>query len=186
MLSITELKKGTLIQLDKQPYRVVEYSQKVMGRGGSIVNTRLKNLVDGSVVERTFKGNERVEPADVNTSQAQYLYHDDNHYYFMDEHTYEQFSLSNEVVGDAGRFLREGLSVQAQHFGGQIIAIELPVKVTLTVVDADPGIKGDTVSNVMKNATLETSSTIQVPLFVEPGEKIVVDTRDGSYVERAK
>lgn len=185
-LAITELKKGTLIQLNGQPYKVVDYSQKVMGRGGSIVSTRLKNLMDGSVVSRTFQGNERIESADVMTTRVQYLYRDDSNYYFMDSRTYDQFSVPGDVVSDISMFLKEGADADAQHFGGRVIAIELPIKVTLQVIDAEPGIKGDTVSNAMKSATLETGAKIQVPLFVNSGDSVIVDTRNSSYVERAR
>src|SRR5688572_17794857 len=131
--SITDLKKGVLVQLEGQPYRVVEYGQKVMGRGGSIVNVRLKNLINGSVVNRTFQGNDKYEPADVTTTQVQYLYKDDADFYFMDNQTYDQFSVPKEVVGEAAAFLKDGHTAEAQHFAGRVVAVELPIKVTLQV-----------------------------------------------------
>lgn len=186
MFSITDLKKGVLIDLDGKPYRVVEYSQKVMGRGGSIVNVKLKNIIDGSTLAKTMKGNEKIAPADVSMIKVQYLYDDGGTYHFMDESTYDQFELSEEVIGDSGAFLKEGMTVQAQKYDGNIVGIELPIKVDYSVTEADPGIKGDTVSNVMKSATIETGARVQVPLFVNVGDRIVIDTRNGNYVERAK
>jgi elongation factor P len=184
--SITDLKKGTLVQIDGQPWRVVEYSQKVMGRGGSIVNVKLKNLIGGNVLERTFKGSEKVDPAEVSAQAVQFLYRDGADFHFMNSRTYDQFVLRADVVGDAARFLKDGMEVSALHFTGRVIAVELPVKVSLTVVEAEPGIKGDTVSAVTKTARLETGASVQVPVFVNAGDRVVVDTRDGSYIERTK
>ncbi len=186
MLSITELKKGTLIELNSQPYRVLEYSQKVMGRGGSIVNCRLKNLVDGSVMTKTFKGNEKIEEAQISVYPIQFLYSSGNIFHFMDTKTYEQFELSASVVAEQKSYMTEGATVSALIFGKNIIAIELPIKLELAIIEADPTIKGSTASAVTKWATLETGAKIQVPAFIKAGDLIVVDTRDNSYVERTK
>ncbi len=185
MYGVTDLKKGTLIQLDGKPYRVVDYAQKQMGRGGSIVNTKLKNLLDGSVIPKTFKGQEKVEPADVTNNKLQFLYRADTTLHFMDESTYEQFELDSEdIAGD--RFLKDGMSVTAQLYEGRVINVELPVKVSLEVLRTPDVVKGDTQSTVMKQADLETGTTAQVPIFIKTGDNIIVDTRDGSYVEREK
>lgn len=186
MLSITDLKKGTVFQLDGVPYKVVSYAQKVMGRGGSIVNVKIKSLIDGRVLERTLKGNERLESAHITSRPVQYLYSDANAAHFMDTNNYEQFSVGLEELGDSVKLFREGQNATAQLFNAQVINVELPTKIELKVETADPGIKGDTVSNVMKSATLETGARLQVPLFINPGDRVVVDTRNGSYVERAK
>jgi len=186
MLSITELKKGTLIQLDDKPYKVTEYNQKQMGRGGSIVNTKLKNLIDGSVITKTFKGQDKIEPADVSMQNVQYLYADGRTLHFMDPKTYEQFEVPTDVVGDDIKFLKEGIEVVAQQFGGQTINIELPVKLPLKVIESPEVVKGDTQSTVLKNATLETGVVVQVPMFIKPDDVVIIDTRDGSYVERQK
>lgn len=186
MYSITDLKKDTLIQLDGMPYRVVSYAQKQMGRGGSIVNTKLKNLLDGKVLDKTFKGNDKIEPADVSHKNVQFLYQDPERAYFMDTASYEQFDVPLSLLGDSMKFLKEGQDVTAQLFNGRPINIQLPVKLPLKVTAADPGIKGDTVSNVMKSCTVETGANVQVPLFINAGDTIIVDTRDGSYVERQK
>jgi elongation factor P len=184
--SITDLKKDTLIVLDGIPFKVVNYNQKQMGRGGSIVNTKLKNLLDGRVLDKTFKGSEKVEPADVSNQNAQFLYRDGERSYFMDNKTYDQFDVPTELIGDSAKFLKEGQEVQAQLFNGRVINVSLPIKVELKIDQADPAVKGDTVSNVLKSCIVETGANVQVPLFINAGDTIVVDTRDGSYVERKK
>lgn len=185
-LSITDLKKGTIFQLDGIPYRVVEYSQKVMGRGGSIVNVRIKSLLDGKVLEKTFKGNEQLDSADVTTRNVQYLYSDGATFYFMDEDTFEQFEIASDIVGDNAGYMKEGDRVQAQLFDGRVISVELPKNVPLVVTYTENVVKGDTTSSVLKDATLETGITIKVPAFIKQGNVIRVDTRTGEYLERAK
>jgi elongation factor P len=185
-LSITDLKKGTIFQLDGTPYRVVEYNQKVMGRGGSIVNVRIKSLLDGKVLEKTFKGNEQLGSADVTTRNVQYLYTDGNTFFFMDDDSFEQFEIPAEIVGDAAGYMKEGDRVQAQLFNDRVINVELPKNVPLLVTYAENVVKGDTTSNVQKDATLETGITIKVPAFIKQGDIIKVDTRTGDYLERSK
>lgn len=185
-LSITDLKKGTIFQLDGVPYRVVEYSQKVMGRGGSIVNVRIKSLLDGKVLEKTFKGNEQIDSADVANTNIQYLYNDGSTFYFMDDETFEQFEISADIVGDGAGYLKEGDRIQVQLFNGQVISVELAKNVPLLVTYAESVVKGDTTSSVMKDATLETGITVKVPAFIKEGDVIKVDTRTGEYLERSK
>ncbi len=185
-LSITDLKKGIIFQLNHEPFQVVDYSQKVMGRGGSIVNVRIKSLIDGKVLDKTFKGNEQLESADVSNQNAQYLYADGQSVYFMAEDTYEQFTVTKEMVGESIGYLKEGDRVIAQLLDDRIINIELPRKVTLKVTYTETAIRGDTSSNVMKDATLETGITIKVPAFIKEGDIIKVDSRTGSYLERSK
>jgi elongation factor P len=185
-LSITDLKKGTIFQLDSVPYRVVEYSQKVMGRGGSIVNVRIKSLLDGKVLEKTFKGNEQLDSADVTTQNVQYLYNDGSTFYFMNDDTFEQFEIAADIVGDGAGYIKEGDRVQAQLFNGVVISVELPKNVPLRVTYAENVVKGDTTSNVMKDATLETGITVKVPAFIKQGDIIKIDTRTGEYLERSK
>lgn len=186
MYGITDLKKNTLIQLDGVPYRVVEYNQKQVGRGGSIVNTKLKNLADGSLVTKTFKGADKVEPADVSQSTVQFLYSDDSSLHLMNNDSFEQYELSLDIVGDDIKFLLAGTNVVAQFYNSVIISVELPVKLPLKVTEAPEVVRGDTQSTVMKEVTLETGAKIQTPIFIKPGDTVVVDTRDGSYVERQK
>lgn len=185
-LGVTDLKKGQVFQLDGTPYRVVEYSQKVMGRGGSIVNVKIKSLLDGKVLDKTFKGNESIEPADITHKNVQYLYNDGSAFYFMDETTYEQFELSAEDMADQAGYMKEGDKVQAQLFDARVINIELPKNVPLEVTYAENVVKGDTTSSVLKDATLETGITVKVPAFVKTGDIISVDTTNGSYRERIK
>ena len=185
-LSITDLKKGTIFQYEGVPYRVVEYGQKVMGRGGSIVNVRIKSLIDGKVLEKTFKGNEQLDSADVSLQNAQYLYSDGATFYFMNEDTFEQFEVPADLVGDGAGYLKEGDRVQLQFFEGRPINVELPKNVPLKVTYAENVVKGDTANAVMKDATLETGITIRVPAFVKEGDVISVDTATGAYRERVK
>lgn len=186
MYSITDLKKDTIIQIDGTPYKVTEYNQKQMGRGGSIVNVKLKNLLDGSVIPKTFKGQEKIEPADVESTKMQYLYADGDTLHFMNEQTYDQIEVQKDSVGDGFVFLKEGEKADIQMFDGKVINVELPIKVALEVVDAPDVVKGDTQSTVLKEVELETGAKVQTPMFVKNGDFIVVDTRDGSYVERKK
>ncbi len=185
-LSITELKKGTLFQLDGVPYRVVDYNQKVMGRGGSIVNVRIKSLIDGKVLEKTFKGNEQLDRAHVTNQAVQYLYSDGNIFYFMNEETFEQFEVSADLVGDGAGFLKEGDKVTLQFFEGRAINVDLPKNVPLLVTYTENAVKGDTSSAITKDATLETGITVRVPAFIKQGDVISVDTSTGAYRERVK
>ena len=185
-LSITDLKKGTIFQLEGVPYRVVEYSQKVMGRGGSIVNVRIKSLIDGGVLAKTFKGNEQIDYADVSNQNVQFLYGDGSTYFFMNEDTFEQFEVSDDILGDQSKYIKEGDRAQAQLFNDQVISIDLPKNVPLKVVYTEDVVKGDTTSSVLKDAELETGATIKVPAFIKQGDLISVDTATGAYRERVK
>jgi len=183
---ITDLKKGTIFQLDGQPYKVVDYSQKVMGRGGSIVNVRIKSLLDGKVLDRTFKGNESIEPADITNKNVQYLYSDGAKFYFMDSTSYEPLDVSADMISDNSGYLKEGDLVKAQIFNGRIINIDMPKNVFLRVTYTENVVRGDTSSSVLKDAKLETGITIRVPAFIKQGDVISVSTEDGSYRERKK
>lgn len=185
-LSITDLKKGTLFQWEGEPFRVVDYNQKVMGRGGSIVNVRIKSLLDGKVLEKTFKGNETLDSADVSTQPVQYLYSDANTFFFMNEATFEQFEVPADLIGDGAGYLKEGDRVQLQFFDSRPINVELPKNVPLKVTYTETAVKGDTSSAITKDATLETGVTIKVPAFIKQGDIISVDTATGAYRERVK
>ena len=185
-LSITDLKKSTLVQLDGIPYRVVDYSQKVMGRGGSIVSVKVKSLLDGKVLEKTFKGNEQLDRADVANQSAQYLYNDGKIYYFMNADSYEQFEVPADIVGDSRSYIKEGDTVQLQFFNDRVINVELPKNVPLKVTYTENVVKGDTTSSVLKDAELETGLRIKVPAFIKTGDVISVDITNGSYRERVK
>ncbi len=185
-LSITNLKKGTIFQQDGVPYRVVEYAQKVMGRGGSIVNVRIKSLIDGKVLEKTFKGNEQIDSADVSSQNVQYLYNDGRTFFFMNEDTFEQFEVLTDLVGDSAGVMKEGDIVSLMLFDARPIQVELPKNVPLKVTYAETVVKGDTSSAVTKDATLETGITIRVPSFIKTGDLISVDTTNFTYRERVK
>lgn len=185
-LSITDLKKGTIFQLDGVPYRVVEYAQKVMGRGGSIVNVRIKSLIDGKVLEKTFKGNEQIDSADVTNQSVQYLYTDGSTFFFMNDDTFEQFEVAAELVGESAGLMKEGDKVSLVLFNGRPIQVELPKNVPLQVTYAESVVKGDTSTAVTKDATLETGITIRVPAFVKTGDIVSVDTTSLTYRERVK
>ncbi len=186
MYSPTDLKKNTVIQIDGQPFRVTDYSQKVMGRGGSIVNVKLKNLVTGAVIPKTFKGQEKIEPAEVSTRRVQYLYADGTTFFFMDPSSFEQFELSVDDMADAGDYLKEGDEVALQFFGDRVINVELPKNLFLEVTYTEDVVKGDTTSSVLKDATLETGKIVKVPSFIKVGDIISVDTETGAYRERKK
>jgi elongation factor P len=183
---ITDLKKGKVFQLDGHPYKVIEYAQKVMGRGGSIVNVKIKSLIDGKVLAKTFKGNEAIEPADVSYQNIQYLYKDDKNLHFMDNETYEQIAVGLDMLGADVGYLKENDVVKAQIFNHRVINLELPKNVYLKVVYTEDVVKGDTTSSVYKDAKLETGITIKVPSFIKQGDEISVSAEDGSYRERKK
>lgn len=186
MYQPTDLKKGTVVQLDGKPYRVTEYGQKVMGRGGSIVNVKLKNLIDGSVIPKTFKGQDKIEPAEVNNKAVQYLYSDGTDFHFMDPASFEQFQLGADIVDTAADYLKEGDELNLQFFGDKVINVELPKNLYLEVTYAEDVVKGDTTSSVLKDATLETGLVIKVPAFIKVGDIVSVDTATGEYRERKK
>ena len=185
-LSITNLKKGTLFQWEGEPFKVVDYKQKVMGRGGSIVNVRIKSLIDGKVLEKTFKGNEQLDSADVTNQTVQYLYNDGVAFFFMNEESFNQFEIPADLVGDGAGYIKEGDSVQLQFWNERPINVELPKNVALKVTYTEGAVKGDTSSSITKDATLETGITIKVPAFIKQGDVISVDTSSGTYRERVK
>lgn len=186
MYQPTDLKKGTVCQIDGKPYRVIDYGQKVMGRGGSIVNVKLKNLLDGSVIPKTFKGQDKIEPAEVNNKVVQYLYRDGDVFYFMDPESFEQFELGLDIVDSAVNYLKDGDELTLQFFNGQVINVDLPKNLFLEVTYTEDVVKGDTTSNVLKDATVETGLVVKVPSFIKQGDVISVDTATGEYRERKK
>jgi len=186
MLGHTDLRKDVLIELDGAPYRVVEYTHKAMGRGGAVVQTKLKNLLTGGVVERSFRTADKIASANIERLKMQYLYSDGSGMVFMNEENYEQQTVSAEVLGDQARFVAEGSSVNLLVFNGQIIGLEMPNSVFLKVTGTEPGARGDTAASTMKPATVETGVNINVPLFINEGDSVKVDTRTGQYLERQK
>ncbi|MDB5177303.1 MAG: putative Elongation factor [Candidatus Saccharibacteria bacterium] len=186
MYQPTDLKKGVVCQIDGKPYRVTDYNQKVMGRGGSIVNVKLKNLIDGSVIPKTFKGQDKIERAEVTSKTVQYLYTNGTDFHFMDPATFDQFQLNAAIVDTAAQYLKEGDELSLQFFDGNVINVELPKNLYLEVTYAEDVVKGDTTSNVLKDATVETGLVVKVPAFIKVGDIISVDTTTGEYRERKK
>ena len=186
MYGPTDLKKNVLITLDGQPYKVIEYSQKVMGRGGSIVNVRVKYLITGALIPKTFKGQEKIEPAEVTTKKVQYLYKDEDKFYFMDPSTFEQYELSNDLVGDSKDFMKDGDEMEIQFYNGSAINLTLPKNLWLEVTYTENAVKGDTSTSVMQAATLETGVVVKVPAFIKTGDVISFDTETYAYRERQK
>ena len=186
MYQPTDLKKGVVCQIDSQPYRVIDYNQKVMGRGGSIVNVKLKNLITGAVIPKTFKGQDKIESAEVTSKTVQYLYNDGSVFFFMDPNSFEQFELSADLVDEAKNFMKEGDELALQFFDGKVITVEMPKNVYLEVTYTEAVVKGDTTSSVLKDATLETGAVVKVPVFIKVGDIISVDTSTGEYRERKK
>lgn len=185
-LSITDLKKGAIFEYENVPYRVVEYAQKVMGRGGSIVNVKIKSLIDGKVLEKTFKGSEQLNSADVSLQNVSYLYSDDKFYYFMNDETFEQFEVDSELVAENKGYLKEGDKLTIQLFDGRPINLVMPKNVNLEITYTEDVVRGDTTSALTKDATTETGLVIKVPSFIKTGDIVSVDTSNGNYRERVR
>ncbi|MFB3820154.1 MAG: elongation factor P [Candidatus Methylomirabilales bacterium] len=185
MILAGDLRPGMKIELDKAPYVVVDYQWVKPGKGGAFNRTKLKNLRTGSIVERTFRTEEKVEQASLEERRAQYMYRSDDEFHFMDTDTYEQFFLREDQMGDAPKYLKEEMVVTIISHRGSPLTVEVPTFVELTVAETDPGVRGDTASGGSKPATLETGAVIQVPLFINVGDRLRVDTRTGNYIERA-
>lgn len=185
MLGITEIKTGRKIIFNNEPFLVLDYQHSMIGRGGAVMRTKLKNLLSGAIIDYTFAGADKVEEAEISKSHAQYLYHEGDDYQFMDTETYDQFSLSKDVIGAATDYLVEGTEVSILNWNNHPINVEIPVKVTLKVTDAPPGIKGDTASGGDKVVTLETGLQVTTPLFIKTGDSLIINTEKGTYVSRA-
>lgn len=185
MLSISDLQPGVFLTYNSQPHQVVFSQHSKLGRGGAILRTKLKNLISGAIFEITFKGNDKVDEADIKRSKAQFTYKDGEGYHFMDGQTFEQFTLKADRVGQAGGFLKEGENVDIISWNGQAINVSPPIKVDLKIVETEPGVRGDTAQgSVTKPAVLETGAKVQVPIFMRVGDIIKVNTQTGEYVER--
>jgi len=186
MISAGEFRNGVTFELDSQVYQIIEFQHVKPGKGAAFVRTKLRNIIAGGVVERTFNPTERYPTAFIERKDMQYLYKEDNLYYFMDNETYEQIPIGEDTLDDNFKFVKENETVKVLSYKGSVFGVEPPTFVVLEVIDTEPGVKGDTATNVQKPATLETGAIIKVPLFVDRGEKIKIDTRTGDYLERAK
>ena len=184
MLDINELKNGITIKLDRTVFLIIEFQQVKPGKGSAFVRTKLRNMRIGTVIERTFRSGEKLEEAFVNERRLQYLYKAGDAFHFMDTETYDQVEVDKERMGNAADYLKENMVITLLDHEGEILSVSPPMFVELKVVQADPGLRGDTAKGGNKIATLETGATIQVPLFVKEGDTIKVDTRTNSYVSR--
>ena len=185
MISTSDFKTGLTIEFDGAIYQIVEFQHVKPGKGAAFVRTKLKNKRTGAVVERTFRTTEKVEKAHIERMEMQYLYMDGEFYVFMNTETYDQVQLTADQLGDGLKFLKDNMNIHIQYYKEEPIGVELPNTVVLTVSETEPGVKGDTATNVTKAATLETGAVVQVPLFVNEGDELVIDTRNGVYVSRA-
>lgn len=185
MIDVNELRSGTTFELDGELFRVLEYSHHKPGRGKATIRTKVRNMRSGTVLEKTFNSGERVQDVRLDYREAKFLYEQGELYYFMDVETYEQPAVGKDTMGDAVKYLKEGLEVKLTFYGEEPLDIELPTSVDLEVTDAPIGVKGDTATGATKTVTTETGLKVSVPLFVESGDVIRVDTRTGEYMTRA-
>jgi elongation factor P len=183
-ISTNDLKNGITLELDNGLFQVMEFQHVKPGKGGAFVRSKLRNLRTGSVLERTFNAGIRVEQALLDKKDMQFLYRDGDEYVFMDTESYEQQNVAPTALGDAADYLVEQAVAQIAFYNGEIVTVEIPAAVELTISDTDPGVQGDRVSGARKPATLQTGKVIQVPLFINPGDRVRVDTRSGEYITR--
>jgi elongation factor P len=183
-VSTNDLKNGMALDLPEGLFTVVEFQHVKPGKGGAFVRTKLKNVRTGAVLDRTYRADEKLEQAIIDKREMQYLYREGDHHVFMDTTSYDQMNVEAATVGEAVNYLKEGDSVIVQMYGSEIVGFDLPAAVELAVTATEPGVQGDRVSGARKPATLETGLVVQVPLFVNTGDRIRVDTRDGTYIER--
>jgi elongation factor P len=184
MIPVSELRKGVTFEENGQLWRVIDYDHYKPGRGNAMIRTKLRNLRTGSTVSRTFLSGDKVQDVRLDHKIVQYLYKDSDFYYFMDTETFEQPALSEEVLGDVVRYLKEGITLELELYEGESIGIQAPITVDLVVTDAPPGYAGDTATNANKEVTLETGMKLNVPLFIKTGDVIRIDTRTGEYQTR--
>ena len=185
MISAGEFRNGVTFDMDGQVMQIIEFQHVKPGKGAAFVRTKLRNVISGAVTEKTFNPNDKYPTAFIERKDMEYLYNDGDLYYFMDSETYEQLPISPNVLGDNFRFVKENMVCKVLSYKGNVFGIEPPNFVELQVTETEPGVKGDTATNVTKPATLETGAEIKVPIFINEGEMIRVDTRTGEYMERA-
>ena len=184
MIDVNDLRKGTTFELDGQIFRVLEYSHNKPGRGNATIRTKVRNIRTGATFEKTFQSGDRVQDIRIEGREMQYLYHDGDLYHFMDSETFEQRALDAKLLEDAASYLKEGMSVVVQDYDGESLGVDLPSAVDLKVTQSDIAVKGDTATGANKYVTVETGYRVQVPLFVNEGDTIRIDTRTGEYVTR--
>ncbi|HHW11778.1 MAG TPA: elongation factor P [Firmicutes bacterium] len=186
MISVNDFRTGLTIEVDGQIYTVVEFMHVKPGKGAAFVRSKLKNLRTGYTIEKTFNAGEKVNLARIETKEMMFLYKSDNDYVFMDNNTYEQLTLDEKTIGEGVKYLKENMNVMVQMYEGEAIGVILPNTVELAVIHTEPGFKGDTATGGSKPATLETGVVVNVPLFIEEGDILQIDTRTGEYLRRSK
>ena len=184
MVSINEIRPGLTILLNGQIYVIQTYQHVKPGKGAAFVRTKLRNFKDGRVLEKTFKGDEKLEDAFIEERKLQHLYHSDKIYHFMDQESFEQVSISKDILGEHSKFLKDNLQITAYSYKGEILNIALPTFIELKIIHTEPGVRGDTAKSAVKLATMETGATVWVPLFIQVGDTIKIDTRSAEYIER--
>ena len=184
MISTNEFKTGLTIELDGKLYKIINYDHVKPGKGGAFLQTKLKNIENGKVTNKRFRAGEKVSKAHIDNREYQYLYREGNKYIFMDQESYEQISIPKEDIGEAAKFIKENSTIEIQMYQGEAIGIDLPVFVELAVTKSPPAVRGDTVSGGTKEVTLETGAKVEVPLFIDEGDILKIDTRSGEYMER--
>jgi elongation factor P len=185
MIETQDFRPGMTIEYEGALHTVVDVQHIKLARGSAVIKAKLRNYDSGAIFEQSFRSGDKFPVARIEKRSAQYLYHDGALHHLMDTETYEQYALTDELMGEARRYLKDGETLQLLMYEGKAIGIELPITVFLRVTSTEPGVRGDTVSGVLKQATLETGATVQVPLFVEEGDLLKVDTRTGQYLERS-
>ncbi len=184
MIQAGDFRNGITVEIEGNVYQIIEFQHVKPGKGAAFVRTKLKNIINGGVVEKTFRPNEKFPTARIDRNDMQYLYSDGELFNFMDVNTYEQIALNSDDIGDALKFVKENEMVKICSYNGKVFAVEPPLFVELEITDTEPGFKGDTATGASKPATVETGAVVAVPLFVERGEKIKIDTRTGEYLSR--
>lgn len=184
MISANEFRNGITFEMDGGVYQIIEFQHVKPGKGSAFVRTKIKNIITGAVVEKTFNPADKYPSAFIERKEMQYLYNENGIYYFMDNETYDTVPISSSLLGDNFKFIKEDMKLKVMSFKGQVFGVELPYFVELEIAQTEPGVKGDTATNVTKNAILETGAEIKVPMFVNEGDTIRIDTRTGEYMER--
>ncbi|MDI3496572.1 MAG: elongation factor [Patescibacteria group bacterium] len=184
MLSFNEIKTGKVIKVNGEPFVIIKTDHHKMGRGGAVLKTKCRNLINGNILEKTFQGAEKAEEAETETKKANYLYKDKDEAYFMDTENFEQFNLPIEELGNQAQFLKDGTDVDVLYFEGKPVTISLPIKMEFKVISAPPGVKGNSAGNVNKLVEIETGAKISVPMFINEGDIIRINTESGEYTER--
>ncbi len=185
MLNFNEIKTGKVIKVNAEPYIIIKTDHHKMGRGGAVLKIKCRNLINGSILEQTYQGAEKAEEADTETKKANFMYKDKEDAYFMDNNSFEQFNLNLEELGEQVQFLKDGTDVDVLYFESRPVSISLPIKMEFKVVSAPPGVKGNSAGNVNKQVEIETGAKINVPMFINEGDMIRINTDTGEYVERA-